>query len=89
MSNNNNVKFLNPKTQNKSSAVAEIGDHLGTIDIGRKEGGVAMPLLGINWIPINATWPGPRYTSVQSAILIDPAIWPQQTWAKNWGLCPF
>jgi len=22
-------------------------------------------------------------------ILIHPAIWPQQTWAENWGLCPF
>ena len=24
-----------------------------------------------------------------SGILIHPAIWPQQTWAENWGLCPF
>jgi len=26
-----------------------------------------------------------------SAILIHPAVWPQQTWAENWGgrLCPF
>ena len=22
-------------------------------------------------------------------ILIQPAIWPQQTWAENWRLCPF
>jgi len=21
--------------------------------------------------------------------LIHPAVWPQQTWAENWGLCPF
>jgi len=20
--------------------------------------------------------------------LIHPAIWPRQTWAENWGLCP-
>ena len=22
-------------------------------------------------------------------ILILPAVWPQQTWAENWGPCPF
>ena len=34
-------------------------------------------------------WPGPRPTSIPSGILIQSAIWPQQTWAENWGLCPF
>ena len=34
-------------------------------------------------------WPGPRYSSVPSGILLHPAVWPQQTWAENWGLCPF
>jgi len=24
-----------------------------------------------------------------SGILIHAAIWPQQIWAENWGLCPF
>jgi len=34
--------------------------------------------------------PGPRPISVPSGILINPAIWPQQTWAKNWEDCaPF
>jgi len=33
--------------------------------------------------------PGPRPTSVPSVILIHPAVWPQRTWAENWGLCPF
>jgi len=28
-------------------------------------------------------------TSIPSGILIHPAIWPQQIWAENWGLCPF
>jgi len=28
-------------------------------------------------------WPGPRPTFVPSAIFIHPAVWPQQTWAKN------
>jgi len=32
---------------------------------------------------------GPRPTSVPSGILIYPAVWPQQTWVENWGLCPF
>jgi len=33
--------------------------------------------------------PGPKPTFVSSGILILPAVWPQQTWAENWGLCPF
>jgi len=37
----------------------------------------------------NTVWPGPRPTSVPSGILIHPAVWPQQTWDKNWELCPF
>ena len=32
---------------------------------------------------------GPRPTFVPFGILIHPAVWPQQTWAENWGLCPF
>ena len=32
--------------------------------------------------------PGPRPTFLPSAILIHPAVRPQQTWAENWeGLC--
>jgi len=35
-------------------------------------------------------WPGPRFTSVPSGILIHPAVWPQQTWAKYLvGAVPF
>jgi len=34
-------------------------------------------------------WPGQRPTSISSGIPIHPAIWPLQTWAENWGLCPF
>jgi len=29
-----------------------------------------------------------RPTSVLSGILINPAVWPQQTWAENWGAVP-
>jgi len=32
--------------------------------------------------------PGLRPTSLPSGILIHPAIWPQQIWAKNWGTPP-
>jgi len=39
--------------------------------------------------PSNTKLPGPRPTSTASGILIHPAIWPQQTWAKNWGALPF
>jgi len=31
-------------------------------------------------------WPWPRPTSVPSGILIYEAVWPQHTWAENWGL---
>jgi len=33
--------------------------------------------------------PGPRSTSLPRGILNHPAIWPQQIWAENWGLCAF
>jgi len=32
--------------------------------------------------------PGPRPTSMPRAILIHPAVWPQWTWAENWGALP-
>jgi len=77
---------------NKSSAVAEMGDRLVTIDKGQKLG--AVPLLGVGYrggagFPSNTMSPGPRPNSVSSGILIYPTVWPQQTWAEHWGLCPF
>ena len=73
---------------NKCSAVAEMGDRLATIDMGRKLGGLC-PFGGAG-STFNTMWPGPRPTFVPSGILIHPAVWPQQTWAENWGgLCPF
>jgi len=39
--------------------------------------------------PSNTMRPGPGPTFLPSDILIHPAIWPQQTWAENWGMCPF
>jgi len=72
---------------NKSSAVAEMGDRLATIDMGQKVGG-AMPLLGVVGSPSNTMLSGPRPTSVPVGILIHPAVRLQQIWAENWGVCP-
>ena len=67
-----------------------MGNHLATTDMDQKLGGEAVPLF---WrgagSPSNTMWPRLRPTSVPSAILIHPAIWPQWTWADNWELCPF
>jgi len=56
----------------KSSAVAEMGDRLATIGIGRKWGGAAVR----GWVPTgspsNTMWPEPRPTSLPSGILIHP-----------------
>jgi len=66
----------------KCSAVAKMGDRLATIDKGRKLGE-----LDTHVTQCNTQWPRPTF--VPSGILIHPAAWPQQTWAENWGLCPF
>jgi len=109
----------------KSSAVADMGDRLATIDMGRRggccapfRGGGAGPHLtqcGLGpWadICLRTKWHlhpssplatidvgqkvgvlysflgGPGSTSIPSGILINAAVWPQQTWAENWGPCP-
>jgi len=59
------------------SAVAEMGDHLATIDVGRKLG--VVPFLGRGaGSASNTMSPGPRPTFVPSGILIHPTNWPQQ-----------
>jgi len=73
----------------KSSTVAEMGNRLDTTDIGRKVGGCFAHFRGGAAFPPNTTSPRPRPTSVPSGILIHPAVWPQQTWAENRGLCRF
>jgi len=60
---------------------------LATIDMGRKLG-APPPFWGGGWVPMipyNTKSPGPRPTSIPSGILIHPAIWPQQIWAKIGG----
>ena len=65
---------------NKSSAVAEMGDRLATVDMGRKVGEeycapFRWGLLG----PHPTVSLGLRPTSIPSGILIHPAVWPQYT----------
>ena len=57
--------------------------------MGRKFGGP--PLLGRGQRDPHLTQSrqGSRPSSIPSDILIHAAIWPEQIWAENWGLCPF
>jgi len=61
----------------KGSAVAEMGDRLAIIGMGRKKGWAAVG----GWVPTGSTsntmWPGRRPTSLPSGILIHPTVWPQ------------
>jgi len=68
---------------NKSSALAETGDRLATIEMGRNFGGLC--LFGCSWVPSNTVLPRLSPTSAPSGSLIHPAIWPQRTWAENLG----
>jgi len=56
---------------------------------GPKIGGSAPFSGGGAGSPSNTMSLRPRPTSKPSGILIHPAIWPQQIWAKNWRLCPW
>ena len=58
----------------KSSAVAEMGDRLETIDMGRKVGELLCPFSLGSWELCNTMWPGPRPTSVPSSILIHLTV---------------
>ena len=53
----------------------------------RKVGGGCCALFSVRGAgsPSNTMSLGPRPTSLPSGILIYPAVWPQQTWAENWG----
>jgi len=69
-------------TRNKCSAAAEMGNRLATIDMGRKLGSRA-PFYG-GELGLHLAQCGLD----RGRILIHPAVWPQQTWTQNWGLCP-
>jgi len=60
---NENTFFLGNRLY-KSSAVAEMGDRLATIDMGRKLQGCSVPLWGggsCSGSPSNTMWPGPAW----------------------------
>jgi len=57
----------------KSSAVAEMGDRLATVGMGRKLGGAAVGAGS----PSNTMWRGPRPISLLSGIVIHPTVWPE------------
>ena len=60
-----------------------------TTDMGRKLLG-AVPLWGVGLgAHVTQCGQGGESTSIPSDILIHLAVWPQQTWAENWGWCPF
>jgi len=58
---------------NKSSAVAEMGDHLATIDMGQKVRGCCVSFRGGAGSPSNTMSPGLRPTFIPSGILIHPS----------------
>jgi len=62
---------------------------LATTDISRKLGEGLFPfrVRGTGY-PSNTMSHRPRPTSIPSGILIHAAVWPQQTWAENWGSVP-
>jgi len=67
----------NGSTYNKSSEVAEMGDRLATIDMGRKVGVCCVLSVGGAGSSSNTMSPWSRPTSVPSDILIHPTVWPQ------------
>jgi len=71
-----------------AEAYLRIKWNLDTIDMGRKLRCCCAPF-GRAGYPSNTIRPGLRPISVSSGILIHPAVWPQETWTENWGLCPF
>ena len=46
------------------------------------EMGWVMPRFGGDRSPSNTNSPEPRPTSLQSGIVIHPAVWPQRTWGE-------
>jgi len=70
----------NGEQYNKSSAVVEMGDHTTSKWAEKWGWGCCSPFREeVIGSPSNTMPPGPRPTSVQSGILIHPAVWPQYT----------
>jgi len=60
----------------KSSGVTEMGDRGHNRHGPKRAGGCYAPFAEAG-TPSNTMWPGPRPTSMPSAILIHPAVLPQ------------
>jgi len=58
----------------KSSAVAEMGDRLATVDMGRKVEGCCVPFRGEAGSPSNTMLCGPRPAYLPSFIVIHPTV---------------
>jgi len=67
--------LANQSHRYKSSAVAEMGDRLATIDMGRKWGEGLCPLFGGAPSSCNTMSPEPRPTFVPSGIFNHLAVW--------------
>jgi len=63
----------------------DASSRLATIKMRRKLGALPPFLVRAAGSRSSTIWPGPRHTSMTSAILIHPAVWPQYSWAENWG----
>ena len=62
--------------------------HFATLDMGRKVG-VLCPFVGELNPHLTQRCLGRDLPPYQIVIFVHPAVWPQQTLAENWGLCPF
>ena len=63
------------KSNNKSSAVAEMGDRDRNRHGPKRGGGCCSPFAGAG-TPSSTMWPGPRSASIPNGVFIHPAIWP-------------
>ena len=75
------------RLQNKSSAVAEMGDRARTKWPEKWRRGCCVPFRGGAGSPSNTVSHGQRPSPVPSGILIHPTVWSQQRWAKGGLLC--
>jgi len=73
---------------NKSSAVAQVGERLATIDMGRKRGLLCSFRSGGGGSPSNTMWQMGRGLSPYTNWNFDPSSRLATIGTENWGLCP-
>jgi len=74
---------------NKSSAVAEMGDHGDNRDGPKRGGWWCAPFTGGAGSLSNIMWPGQRSTSIPSGVIMHPAVWHNRHQPKTGGCAPF